>query len=226
METTNERDFCRRPAAERQPLIEKKSRLRSNIQLEGEHSFTTTHREDFHVEDFQPSALRQKTPAWEKRGATKDIQLATLYQRDFLPPQRTHRKSTPALPLPDNLGINPSLRWEFLTVQKETYPWWTTGRALSPQQEHTLSHVTPPSGGNKVLRVTTAFCFLCTTVGTSGSTYLPVFLDIIFCLILFVLFFQVLTPMSEMSEAQAENSPHTVLSTTHTDMKMRKSDQL
>ncbi|XP_063058718.1 uncharacterized protein si:dkeyp-69c1.9 [Engraulis encrasicolus] len=152
METTNERDFCLKPTAWRRPPVKKKSMLRSNIQLEGEHSFTTTHREDFHVEDFRPSPLRQKTPVWERRGTTGGIQLATHYQRDFLPPLRTHRKSTPAFPQPDNLGINPSLRWEFQTVQKETYPWWRTGwRMLSPQQEQWPSPHTPHSGGKKVL---------------------------------------------------------------------------
>ena len=81
--------------------------------LAGEHSFMTTHREDFRVEDFQPySPLRQKTPTWEKRNMTNERALVTLYQRNFPPPLRTHRKSTPAVPLPDNLGFNPSLRQE------------------------------------------------------------------------------------------------------------------
>ncbi|XP_042564350.1 uncharacterized protein si:dkeyp-69c1.9 isoform X2 [Clupea harengus] len=120
--------------------------------LAGEHSFMTTHREDFRVEDFQPySPLRQKTPTWEKRNMTNERALVTLYQRNFPPPLRTHRKSTPAVPLPDNLGFNPSLRCEFLTVQKETYPCWAITGDTRPQQEYTRRRDTPSSGGNKVL---------------------------------------------------------------------------
>ncbi|XP_031427359.1 uncharacterized protein si:dkeyp-69c1.9 isoform X3 [Clupea harengus] len=152
METTNERAFRPRPEAERQQRTEKKTMLPSSIQLEGEHSFMTTHREDFRVEDFQPySPLRQKTPTWEKRNMTNERALVTLYQRNFPPPLRTHRKSTPAVPLPDNLGFNPSLRCEFLTVQKETYPCWAITGDTRPQQEYTRRRDTPSSGGNKVL---------------------------------------------------------------------------
>ncbi|XP_048123011.1 uncharacterized protein si:dkeyp-69c1.9 isoform X1 [Alosa alosa] len=153
METTSESAFCPRPVAERQQRTEKKNMLQSSIQLEGEHSFTTTHREDFRVEDFQPYsplALRQKTPRWERRGMTKEMEHVTFYQQDFPPPLHTLRKATPAVPHPDNLGINPSLRGEFLTIQKETYPGWAVTEASRPNQRHILSPGTPPPGGHEV----------------------------------------------------------------------------
>lgn len=85
----------------------------TNVAIAGAHSFMTTHREDFRVADFQPYPsllVKRKTPTTERGGLAKEREHVTLYQWDFPPPQHTHRKSTPAVPQPDNLGINPSLR--------------------------------------------------------------------------------------------------------------------
>ncbi|KAM8835084.1 uncharacterized protein ACB058_016521 isoform 1-T2 [Synchiropus picturatus] len=51
------------------------------------------------------------------RGPTE---MKSLYQKDFPPPSLCRRR-TPAAPQPDNIGINPALRFEFSTVQRETY---------------------------------------------------------------------------------------------------------
>lgn len=37
--------------------------------------------------------------------------IQSQYQKDFPPPTFCHRRRTPALPQPDNIGINPAFRW-------------------------------------------------------------------------------------------------------------------
>lgn len=92
----------------------------AKVVIAGDHSFMTTHRKDFHVQDFQPCPsllVRHKTQTWERRDLANEMEHVTLYQWDFPPPQHTHRKSTPAVPQPDNLGINPCLRQDILFLK-------------------------------------------------------------------------------------------------------------
>ncbi|KAM3600860.1 uncharacterized protein V6R79_003880 [Siganus canaliculatus] len=51
-------------------------------------------------------------------------EMQSQYQKDFPPPTSCCRRRTPALPQPDNIGINPAFRFEFSTIQRETYPVW------------------------------------------------------------------------------------------------------
>ncbi|XP_061660223.1 uncharacterized protein si:dkeyp-69c1.9 [Syngnathoides biaculeatus] len=65
--------------------------------------------------------------------SNQNPEMLSQYQKDFPPPSSWHRR-TPALPQPDNIGINPAFRIEFGTVHRETYPNWPNpdkGRALS-----------------------------------------------------------------------------------------------
>lgn len=85
-------------------------------------------------------------------GRTQDsTEMRSQYQKDFPPPSACWRRRTPALPQPDNIGINPAFRWEklcwhhqalkihvkknssvsvrvtrieFRTIQRDTYPGW------------------------------------------------------------------------------------------------------
>lgn len=49
-------------------------------------------------------------------------EMQSQYQKDFPPPSSCCRRRTPALPQPDNIGINPAFRIDFSTVQRETFP--------------------------------------------------------------------------------------------------------
>ncbi|KAK5917968.1 hypothetical protein CgunFtcFv8_002774 [Champsocephalus gunnari] len=67
--------------------------------------------------------------------------MQSQYQKDFPPPSSCHRRRTPALPQPDNIGINPAFRIDFSTVQREDYPGWPlvmnprrTGRSRQDNQ--------------------------------------------------------------------------------------------
>ncbi|TKS82987.1 hypothetical protein D9C73_017096 [Collichthys lucidus] len=51
-------------------------------------------------------------------------EMQSQYQKDFPPPSSCRRRRTPALPQPDNIGINPAFGIEFSTVQREAYPGW------------------------------------------------------------------------------------------------------
>ncbi|CAG5873848.1 unnamed protein product [Menidia menidia] len=75
-------------------------------------------REDERDDNHQHS----KSPGGNKDGAT--IEMKSQYQRDFPPPSSCLIRRTPALPQPDNIGINPAFRFEFNTVQREAYPGW------------------------------------------------------------------------------------------------------
>ncbi|XP_037124804.1 uncharacterized protein si:dkeyp-69c1.9 isoform X1 [Syngnathus acus] len=54
----------------------------------------------------------------------QDPKMLSQYQKDFPPPSSWCRRRTPALPQPDNIGINPAFRIEFGTINRETYPNW------------------------------------------------------------------------------------------------------
>ncbi|XP_041864596.1 uncharacterized protein si:dkeyp-69c1.9 isoform X2 [Melanotaenia boesemani] len=61
-----------------------------------------------------------KTPsAYNKEHTTE---MKSQYQKDFPPPSSCRMRRTPALPQPDNIGINPAFRIEFSTVQRDAYP--------------------------------------------------------------------------------------------------------
>ncbi|XP_033996149.1 uncharacterized protein si:dkeyp-69c1.9 isoform X1 [Trematomus bernacchii] len=76
--------------------------------------------------------------AWTKKQETTYMQ--SQYQKDFPPPSSCRRRRTPALPQPDNIGINPAFRIDFSTVQREDYPGWPimnprrTGRSRQDNQ--------------------------------------------------------------------------------------------
>ncbi|CAL9685516.1 unnamed protein product [Knipowitschia caucasica] len=57
------------------------------------------------------------------------IDMKSQYQKDFPPPTSCRRRRTPALPQPDNIGINPAFRIDFSTVQRETFPSRPIGRS-------------------------------------------------------------------------------------------------
>ncbi|TWW74715.1 hypothetical protein D4764_14G0007180 [Takifugu flavidus] len=73
-----------------------------------------------HSEESGQAAVEQAAPL-----------MLSQYQQDF-PPPPCPRRRTPALPHPDNIGINPAFRLEFSTVQRDAYPPW-------PIQDHRLS---------------------------------------------------------------------------------------
>lgn len=55
------------------------------------------------------------------------LQMQSQYQKDFPPPSSSHRRRTPALPQPDNIGINPAFRWQKGVSRRHTkcdVRWW------------------------------------------------------------------------------------------------------
>ncbi|XP_061755365.1 uncharacterized protein si:dkeyp-69c1.9 isoform X2 [Nerophis ophidion] len=68
-----------------------------------------------------PATPRQTAEPVQDPQAEK---MLSQYQKDFPPPSWPRRRRTPALPQQDNIGINPSFRMEFRTVQRDTYPDW------------------------------------------------------------------------------------------------------
>nr|XP_057942585.1 uncharacterized protein si:dkeyp-69c1.9 isoform X2 [Doryrhamphus excisus] len=63
---------------------------------------------------------RHGRPAEDEQAET----MLSQYQKDFPPPSSWRRRTTPALPQPDNIGINPAFRIDFRTVQRDTFPNW------------------------------------------------------------------------------------------------------
>ncbi|XP_040929693.1 uncharacterized protein si:dkeyp-69c1.9 [Betta splendens] len=77
------------------------------------------------------TAVRNEDPA----------DMRSQYQKDFPPPSSCRRRRTPALPQPDNIGINPAFRIEFGTVQRQTLPEWAVMiRSLRVDSPETSDH--------------------------------------------------------------------------------------
>ncbi|KAI3373654.1 hypothetical protein L3Q82_022247, partial [Scortum barcoo] len=72
----------------------------------------------------EPEGPRDGTASTAVKSQQDATEMQSQYQKDFPPPSSCRRRRTPALPQPDNIGINPAFRIEFSTVQKEAYPGW------------------------------------------------------------------------------------------------------
>ncbi|KAJ3588672.1 hypothetical protein NHX12_009526 [Muraenolepis orangiensis] len=133
METTSHVAFCYKPV----PLPERGQRLHRDLKLNSKHPSSAT-ASTSHTSQSRATNSAQLRGEGSERGhrvvgssntkqelATEDT-MKSLYQKDFPPPLPQHpcRRRTPAHPQPDNIAINPSLRIEFSTIQRETYPGW------------------------------------------------------------------------------------------------------
>ncbi|CAN9501325.1 unnamed protein product [Ophioblennius macclurei] len=144
METTSREAFCFRPIPQQNrvqghliDLDADRSRFTSSRQTERQRS--SKEREPGEDDD-EGDHDHTKSGAADHRQSTTAMQ--SQYQKDFPPPSSRRRRRTPALPQPDNIGINPAFRIEFRTVQRETYPGWPivshrlAGRQRAPSSGH------------------------------------------------------------------------------------------
>ncbi|CAL8304899.1 unnamed protein product [Gadus morhua 'NCC'] len=141
METTSHMAFCHKPV----PLPERGKLLHSALKLNGESAHSSTA-----PRTVPPTGQTAKSRATNtgqlrsggsqnpeaeefvvgnrnaKQEPDTEETMKSLYQKDFPPPLSQHlcRRRTPVHPQPDNIAINPSLRIDFSTVQRETYPGW------------------------------------------------------------------------------------------------------
>ncbi|KAA0720074.1 hypothetical protein E1301_Tti008299 [Triplophysa tibetana] len=92
--------------------------------LAGDQSFITTNREDYpsYTPDGTPIAWQTKAPLRPEK--TVQEKRSSLYQQDFSAPKRIYVRRNQAVPHPDNLAFNTSLRAEYRTVQREAFPGW------------------------------------------------------------------------------------------------------
>ncbi|XP_054611527.1 uncharacterized protein si:dkeyp-69c1.9 isoform X2 [Dunckerocampus dactyliophorus] len=115
METTSHDDFCFKTVPQRDKGM--------NI---------LPHSPDRQEVDTAADMAKRADPVQDPQAET----MRSQYQKDFPPPSSWCRRSTPALPQPDNIGINPAFRIDFRTVQRDTFPDWAkpkTGVARSSQ---------------------------------------------------------------------------------------------
>ncbi|XP_072231588.1 uncharacterized protein [Leuresthes tenuis] len=121
METTSQEAFSFRPA----PQQGKGARPPWSSQL---HPYPPSSRQtgkgnssrDRQAEEDEPD--HTKSPVLNNERGTREMR--SQYQKDFPPPSSRHMRRTPALPQPDNIGINPAFRFEFNTVQRDAFPGW------------------------------------------------------------------------------------------------------
>ncbi|KAM9451623.1 uncharacterized protein Hap1MRO34_021898 [Clarias gariepinus] len=122
MVTTSEIAFGPKPYSRTEP----KQMLKCSLVLEGDHSYITTNQEAYQAQALHGGPLMmmmmRKIPLRRERTPTAHYQ--THYQQSFVRPQCIYGRRLQALPRPDNLAINPTLRGDFKTVQMETYPGW------------------------------------------------------------------------------------------------------
>ncbi|XP_034034293.1 uncharacterized protein si:dkeyp-69c1.9 [Thalassophryne amazonica] len=118
METTAQEAFSFRPIP-RQDAFTGEQKLHSPQQLTSSRKTGRNSRTDEEPQMCEQEGTDNHTHH-DNRG---NADLQSQYQKDFTPPSQCRRR-TPALPQPDNIGINPAFRIEFRTVQRETYPSW------------------------------------------------------------------------------------------------------
>ncbi|XP_034745340.1 uncharacterized protein si:dkeyp-69c1.9 isoform X1 [Etheostoma cragini] len=126
METTSQDAFCFRPVSQHDRG--KGDHITLHTQQESLRSHPTSSRQT-----GREKSSRGCKPGEDEEGnhdqtaGTKEqdtSKMQSQYQKDFPPPSSCCRRRTPALPQPDNIGINPAFRIDFNTVQRENYPGW------------------------------------------------------------------------------------------------------
>ncbi|XP_051256636.1 uncharacterized protein si:dkeyp-69c1.9 isoform X2 [Dicentrarchus labrax] len=130
METTSREAFCFRPVEQRDR--DKGVHILQKTQLESRRSCPTSSRQtgrgtssrDGEPGEDEQEGNRDQTGSTAVKTEPDSIEMQSQYQKDFPPPTSCRRRRTPALPQPDNIGINPAFRIEFSTVQRETFPGW------------------------------------------------------------------------------------------------------
>ncbi|XP_062342239.1 uncharacterized protein si:dkeyp-69c1.9 [Osmerus eperlanus] len=170
MESMTQQAFRPRPG----PRPDKGRALQSNLTLEGDRCFLTTQREAFHPHPLEgaPRAVRRrprgraetkgKRPGEdegkgsEEEGDERGVErggvggereeMLSLYQQDFPPPSIPLRRRSLSMPPLDNIAINPILRAEFRTVQRDAYPMWSLTGYFKPiaRLRATKQHSTYP----------------------------------------------------------------------------------
>ncbi|XP_034406363.1 uncharacterized protein si:dkeyp-69c1.9 [Cyclopterus lumpus] len=124
METTSREAFCFKQVSQQDRG--KGDHFNPNTQQEFRQSHPTSSRQTGRgngSKDCEPGEDEQEG----NNDQTKEQDTAEMqsqYQKDFPPPSSCRRRRTPALPQPDNIGINPAFRIDFSTVQRENFPGW------------------------------------------------------------------------------------------------------
>ncbi|KAG7217270.1 hypothetical protein INR49_027814 [Caranx melampygus] len=146
METTSQEAFCFRPfpqqdrAKENTAGVPESSSniLETNRKRKQQQQGTRENEHKGNYDQTRSKAVRDEQAT---------VEMQSQYQKDFPPPSSSCRKRTPALPQPDNIGINPAFRIEFNTVQRETYPGWPivnhrcAGRPRASSQQPNFSEI-------------------------------------------------------------------------------------
>ncbi|XP_018547977.1 uncharacterized protein si:dkeyp-69c1.9 [Lates calcarifer] len=128
METTSREAFCFRP-------IPQQDRCKGdqNTQQEAQSPHPTSSRQtgrgksssgDREAGEDEQEGNHYQTGSTAVKNEQDTTEMQSQYQKDFPPPSSCRRRRTPALPQPDNIGINPAFRIEFSTVQREAFPGW------------------------------------------------------------------------------------------------------
>nr|XP_020454050.1 uncharacterized protein LOC109959212 [Monopterus albus] len=129
MATTSREAFCFRPI----PQDRCKGDLIKNTQQESHWPYTTSSRQsgsgnsrsrDKESVEDQQDASHNQTGSIAVNHEQDTTEMQSQYQKDFPPPTSCRRRRTPALPQPDNIGINPAFKIELSTVQREAFPGW------------------------------------------------------------------------------------------------------
>ncbi|XP_026226229.1 uncharacterized protein si:dkeyp-69c1.9 [Anabas testudineus] len=132
METTSREAFSFRPIPQQERG--KGDHIAHNTQQQSHSPHPTSSRQtgrgnSSSSRDKEAEEDEQEGKHSQQRGSTAvqnedPADMQSQYQKDFPPPSSCRRRRTPALPQPDNIGINPAFRIEFSTVQRENFPGW------------------------------------------------------------------------------------------------------
>ncbi|XP_077360584.1 uncharacterized protein LOC144005946 [Festucalex cinctus] len=122
METTSREAFCFRA------VLPTRGSRKGHISVPGPQNSRQETRRSHPVSLRQTGSGKSRHHETDEQADTcdpnQDPEMLSQYQKDFPPPSSWRRRRTPALPQPDNIGINPAFRIEFGTVHREAYPNW------------------------------------------------------------------------------------------------------
>lgn len=134
MHTTTQREFIKKAGAKPELV----RAVQCNLKIEGERDMKTTHQTVFQPLPLEKALAVPRPRLSEREAALRGAHMesVTKYRSDYPAHHSLPERRELARPPADNLAINHSLRGDFKTVQRETFPGWDTSKYKRPDPAH------------------------------------------------------------------------------------------
>ncbi|XP_058865736.1 uncharacterized protein LOC117397339 isoform X3 [Acipenser ruthenus] len=134
MRTTTQREFIKKAGAKPELI----RAVQCNLKIEGERDMKTTHQTVFQPLPLEKALAVPRPRLSEREAALRGAHMesVTKYRSDYPAHHSLPERRELVRPPADNLAINHSLRGDFKTVQRETFPGWDTSKYKRPDPAH------------------------------------------------------------------------------------------